>query len=64
MMRDSNGHAVSRTDVLSQYGCPLCEASAGFPCMGWNRKASDFTGRPRTSLHIERWEQFPGLVVT
>lgn len=64
MMRDAWGKAVSRTDVSKRYGCPLCEAAAGFPCLGWNRKDSTFTGRPRTSLHIERWQQYPGLVIS
>lgn len=61
-MQTDTGKIVSRTDVSTRYSCPLCGADVGRPCMGWSRKETAFTGRPRTALHLERWQQYPGIL--
>lgn len=39
---------LSRGQLIAQYGCPRCGASAGSPCTGSR-------GQERKSQHIERW---------
>lgn len=61
MLSTETGQLVSRTDVLSEYGCPLCGAVSGESCVRWNRSDRTFTGPVRASLHMERWQQYPGV---